>query len=68
MRSYQKVFRELPISSRHYHDEYVRRHVRIPEPLERPRHDLRRALGVSLIHLGERLAKVETTPQLDEAA
>lgn len=62
------MHRELTISSKHYHDEYVRRHVKLPEPLERTRHDLRRALGQSLIHLGERLAKVEHPPHFDEAA
>lgn len=62
------MHRELALSAQHYHDEYRRRHVRTPEPLERPRHDLRRAIGQSLIHFGERLAKVETAPQLDEAA
>ena len=55
-------------SSIHYHDEYRRRHVRLPEPLERTRHDLRRAIGQSLIHLGERLARVEHLPRLDRAA
>lgn len=62
------MHRELAISSRHYHAEYIRRHIELPEPLERTRHDLRRALGQSLIHLGERLAKVDHVPHLDEAA
>lgn len=62
------MHRELAISSQHYHDDYVRRHIRIPEPLERTRHDLRRALGQSLIHLGERLVRVDHVPHLDEAA
>lgn len=61
------MHRELVISSRHYHDEYLRRHVRLPEPLERSRHELRRAIGQSLIHIGERLARVDV-PELDEAA
>lgn len=62
------MHRELAISSKHYHNEYVRRHVRVPEPLERARHDLRWAIGQSLIHLGERLSGVDQTSQLDEAA
>lgn len=59
---------ELVISSRRYHAEYVRRHVRLPEPLERSRHELRRAIGQSLIHIGERIARVESDSGLDEAA
>ena len=62
------MHRELAISSKHYHDEYRRRHIRLPEPLERTRHDLRWAIGRSLIHLGERLARVDHAPRLDEAA
>lgn len=62
------MLRELVISSRHYHDEYLRRHVRLPEPLERSRHELRRAIGQSLIHFGERIARVESGSDLDEAA
>lgn len=55
-------------STKYYHAEYVRRHIRIPDPLERTRQDLRRAIGHSLIHLGERLARIEDPPKLDEAA
>lgn len=62
------MFRELSTSSRYYHDEYVRRNITLPEPLERSRHDLRRAIGQSLIHIGERLAGVEHETQFDEAA
>lgn len=62
------MLRELAISSKHYHDEYMRRHIRFPEPLERTRHDLRRVLGQSLIHLGERLVRVDQVSHLDEAA
>ncbi|MFP3882812.1 MAG: hypothetical protein ACLFRT_01455 [Actinomycetota bacterium] len=62
------MLRELAISSKHYHDDYMRRHIRLPEPLERTRHDLRRALGQSLIHLGERLVKVDHVPDLNKAA
>jgi uncharacterized protein with von Willebrand factor type A (vWA) domain len=62
------MHRELANSSQHYHDEYRRRHIRLPEPLERTRLDLRATIGRSLIHLGERLARVERLPQLDEAA
>lgn len=61
------MHRELAISSKHYHDEYMRRHVSLPEPLERTRHDLRWAIGQSLIHLGERLSRVDP-PEFDEAA
>lgn len=61
------MHRELAISSKHYHDEYMRRHMRYPEPLERHRHELRKAIGQSLIHIGERLAKVDSS-QLGEAA
>lgn len=62
------MMRELITSTRHYHDEYFRRHAKIPEPVERPRHELRRAIGHSLIHLGERLARVDQTSRFDEAA
>lgn len=62
------MHRELAISSQHYHDDYMRRHIQLPEPLERTRHDLRHALGQSLIHLGERLVRVDHVPHLDEAA
>lgn len=61
------MLRELSISSRHYHDEYIRRHIKPAEPLP-PAHEWRRAIGHSLIHLGERLANVEQTPRLHEAA
>lgn len=44
------------------HEEYVRRNANPPEPLEQPRHGLRRALGMTLIHLGERLARAEDAP------
>lgn len=62
------MHREMEISSRLYHDEYTRRHVHLPEPLERTRHHLRWAIGQSLIHLGERLARADEAPSLDEAA
>lgn len=62
------MLRELAISSKHYHDYYMRRHIRLPEPLERTRHDLRRVVGQSLIHLGERLVRVDPVPDLDKAA
>jgi len=62
------MHRELAISSKHYHDDYMRRHIRFPEPLERTRHDLRRVLGQSLIHLGERLVRVDHVPDLNKAA
>lgn len=53
--------------STYVHDEYVRRHVNPPEPLEQPRHGLRKTIGRTLIHLGERLAKVESR-SVDRAA
>lgn len=62
------MHREIVISARHYHDEYLRRHLRIPEPLERSRHELRRVIGKRLIHLGERLAGAEEATRLDRAA
>ena len=63
------MLRELAISSKYYHDHYTRRHIRLPEPLERTtRHDLRRVLGKSLIHLGERLVRVDHVPDLNKAA
>lgn len=62
------MHRETELSAHHYHAEYRRRHIRIPEPPERSRHDLRRVIGLSLIDLGERLARVERPPQVDEAA
>ncbi len=58
----------LHISAKHYHDEYLRRHLRIPEPLERSRNELRRVIGKRLIHLGERLAGGEEASGLDRAA
>ena len=54
--------------ARYLHSEHVRRNVNHPEPLEQPRHGLRRALGHRLIHLGERLARVEHRRGLREAA
>lgn len=61
------MHRELEISARHYHDHYLRSNVRIPDPLDRSRHELRKTIGQSLIHIGERIARVDD-PQLDEAA
>lgn len=59
------MFKEITTSYRYYHEAYVRRR----EPTEeRLRRELRRAIGLSLIHLGERLAGSEATIQLDEAA
>jgi hypothetical protein len=53
-------------AARQVHDEYLRRHVKSPGPLEQPRHGLRRVIGESLIALGERLALPETHPSLDK--
>lgn len=62
------MFSDLYPRAKHFHDEYTRRHVNPPEPVEHPRHTLKRALGHGLIHLGERLAEVERSPSVDEAA
>ncbi|MGD2042055.1 MAG: hypothetical protein PVJ28_00275 [Acidimicrobiia bacterium] len=56
------MLRDFINQSAGFHDEYVRRHANPPEPLEQPRHGLRRALGMTLIHLGERLTRTEHTP------
>ncbi|HEX6286979.1 MAG TPA: hypothetical protein VFZ80_05795 [Acidimicrobiia bacterium] len=61
------MLRDFTSTSRYMHAEYVRRRVNHPEPLEQPRHGLRKALGQSLIHLGERLARIDPQP-VDEAA
>jgi len=47
--------------------EHVRRNVRLPEPLDRPRPTLRAIIGHNLIHLGERLARIDR-PEFGEAA
>lgn len=54
--------------ARHFHAEYVRRNASHPEPLEQPRHGLRRAIGHRLIHIGERLARIEHGQNLRKAA
>lgn len=54
--------------ARAFHAEYLRRAANHPEPLEQARHGLRRALGQRLIHLGERLARIEHDSPLREAA
>lgn len=51
----------------HLHDERLRRRASHPEPLEQPRHGLLTAIGNTLIHLGERLAKVEPLAVEDAA-
>lgn len=61
------MLRDFASTSRAMHDEYVRRHATPPEPLEEPRHGLRRTLGETLIHLGERLTRDERKP-VEEAA
>lgn len=57
-----------PRSVSAYHEEYVRRHVRVPDPLDRSAHGLRSAIGQGLIHLGERLARRDRPRALDRAA
>lgn len=61
------MLRDFVSTSTQMHSEYVRRHANPPEPLEQPRHGLREALGQTLIHLGERLVRIERQP-VDEAA
>jgi len=61
------MLRDFVTTSAAMHDEYMRRHANSPEPLEQPRHGLRRAIGETLIQLGERLARVEPPP-IDRAA
>lgn len=62
------MFSDLYPFAKPFHDEYTRRHVNPPEPLEHPRHSLKQAIGHSLIHLGERLAEVERPDSVDVAA
>lgn len=61
------MLKDFLTNATYVHDEYLRRHAIHPEPLEQPRHGLRKAIGQRLIHLGERLARVEHHP-VDEAA
>lgn len=61
------MLRDFLSTSSHMHAEYLRRRIDHPEPLEQPHHGLRKALGQSLIHLGERLARTDHQP-VDEAA
>lgn len=61
------MLRDFVTTSTYLHDEYLRRRIDHPEPLDQPRHGLRKALGQGLIHLGERLARVENDP-VDRAA
>lgn len=61
------MLRDFVSTTRYMHEEHVRRHANPPEPLEQPRHGLREAIGQTLIHLGERLVRVDRQP-VDEAA
>jgi hypothetical protein len=61
------MLKDFVTASPSIHDEYMRRHANSPVPLEQPRHGLRKTIGETLIHLGERLAKVEPRPS-DRAA
>ena len=46
------MFVDLSTRYRTYHQEYVRRHVSPPEPVEPPtRHGLKRAIGHRLIRI-----------------
>lgn len=62
------MFSDLYSRAQGYHDEYTRRYANPPEPLEGHRRHLRRAIGHSLIHLGERLAEVDPPQPVDKAA
>jgi hypothetical protein len=62
------MFSDLYPLAKGYHDEYTRRHVNPLEPPEQPRHNLKRAIGHSLIHLGERLAELDNPQSVDRAA
>jgi hypothetical protein len=62
------MLRDFVSTAGHLHAEYRRRRFRSPEPLEQRRLGLRRAIGHSLIALGERLALPETRRPLDKAA
>jgi hypothetical protein len=45
------MFSDLERFAIHYHAEYRRRNVKLPEPLEQPRDGWKRAIGNGLIHL-----------------
>lgn len=63
------MFTDMQTRATTYHAEYRRRNVHLPEPLGQPREGWKRAVGNGLIHLGERLAKVEPrSVHIDEAA
>ena len=49
-------------------DERLRRHGSTMEPTEPARFGLRQRIGHNLIHLGERLARIESHEKLGEAA
>lgn len=61
------MLRDFVTTTRHIHEEKVRRHASPPEPLEQPRHGLREAIGQTLIHLGERLVRADRE-SVEEAA
>lgn len=63
------MFADIYKHANHYHAEYRRRNVELPEPLGQPRDGWKRAVGNGLIHLGERLTRVDQrTFDVDEAA
>lgn len=62
------MFSDLYPFAKRFHEEYTRRHFNTPEPLEQPRHNLKRAIGHSLIHFGERLAEVDRPESVGRAA
>lgn len=49
-------------------EEQLRRFGTQSEPIEPARHGLRARIGQNLIHLGERLARVENQQKLGKAA
>lgn len=62
------MLRDFVTTSRYLHEERTRRLVRSPEPVVRPRQRIRRAIGQSLITIGERLTMADKQPSLDKAA
>ncbi len=62
------MFTDLYTAHKAYHEEYTRRYVDLPEPLDQPRHGLKETIGYSLIHLGEKLVNVDRSRTVDAAA
>jgi hypothetical protein len=62
------MFSDIYTRYHSYHEEYTRKSRNLPEPLDQPRHGLKEAIGQGLIHLGERLARVERPQPVEKAA